>query len=113
LEHFEAASKQRPEDPKIHYSIGVTFGNMQDYSGALTAFNQALKVKPDFVEALIGKGVVLAKLGRIEEAKQCAKQVLEMKNTPEQSNCGLAGNSFQKDYEAARARFRKEFSPNQ
>jgi Flp pilus assembly protein TadD len=38
-------------------------------------------LKPDYIAALLGKGVALAKLGRTDEAKACAQKVLEIQPT--------------------------------
>ena len=60
-------------------------------------------MKPDFTEALIVKGVILAKLGRNDEAKLCADKVLEIKNESEKPKPAKSDlpNYFQKDFSAA------------
>jgi hypothetical protein len=42
-----------------------------------------LILKPDFMEALVVKGVLLSKLGKSEEAKACAEKLLEIKHESE------------------------------
>lgn len=85
-------------------------GNKGDYEKALSSFEQALKLKPDFTNALIGKGVDFEKLGRTNEAKLCAEKALEMKTASEkeksvQSNS--TNDAIQKEYEATQKKFKK------
>ena len=76
---YEEAKKQRPTDARIDYYIGLMWGNLADYQKALVSFEQALRLKPDFTDALLGKGIMLARLNRKEEAKECADKLLESK----------------------------------
>jgi len=100
---YEELLKQKPNNPQIHYLIGISHGNKGDYQKALDSVDQALGLKADFTEALIVKGVLLAKLGRNDEAKLLANKVLEMKKESEkpkpiQSNLP---NYFQRSFSAA------------
>ena len=79
LKCYEVALKQKPGDGQIHYLIGIAYGNKGDNEKALNSFEQALSLKPNFTDALIGKVVILAKLGRTNEAKLCAEKTLEIK----------------------------------
>lgn len=100
---YEALLKQKPNNPQIHYLIGISHGNKGDYQKALDSIDQALRLKADFTEALIVKGVLLAKLGRADEAKLCAEKVLEVKNESEKAKPAQSNlpNYFQKDFSAA------------
>ena len=100
---YEELLKQKPNNPQIHYLIGISHGNKGDYQKALDSIDQALGLKADFTEALIVKGVLLAKLGRADEAKLCADKVLEMKNESEKPKPAQPNlpNYFQKDFSAA------------
>ena len=73
----------RPHDARIHYLIGIMLGNMGTYERALGSFATALRLKPDFTDAILGKATVLAKLGRIDEAKRCAQLALETRSENE------------------------------
>ena len=79
---YQDAKRRHPNEPKIDYLIGVMWGNRADYEKALVSFEVALRMKPDFTDAMLGKGLMLAKLGRAEEAKACANQLLEIKGDP-------------------------------
>jgi tetratricopeptide (TPR) repeat protein len=101
---YEELLKQKPNNPQIHYLIGITLGNKGDYQKALDSIDQALKLKADFTEAMIIKGILLSKLGRADEAKQCTEKVLEIKNEPEKEKPAPINsekqlpNYFQRDF---------------
>jgi tetratricopeptide (TPR) repeat protein len=82
---YEELLKNKPNNPQIHYLIGISLGNKGDYQKALDSIDRALVLKTDFTETLIIKGVLLSKLGRGDEAKLCAEKALEMKNGSERA----------------------------
>jgi Flp pilus assembly protein TadD len=96
-------TKTETQNPQFHYLIGIAYGNKGEYQKALDSIDQALGLKTDFTEALIVKGVLLAKLGRVEEARLCADKVLDVKKAsekPKPSQPNLP-NYFQKDSSAS------------
>jgi len=101
---YEELLKQKPNNPQIYYLIGISHGNKGDYQKALDSIDTALGLKADFTEALIVKGVLLAKLGRADEAKLCADKVLEIKNESEKSKPAQSNlpNYFQKDFSSTK-----------
>jgi tetratricopeptide (TPR) repeat protein len=103
---YEELLKQKPNNPQIHYLIGISLGNKGDYQKALDSIDRALVLKTDFTEALIIKGVLLSKLGRGDEAKLCAEKALEMKNGSERAKPthSKLPNYFQKDFSAVKNR---------
>jgi tetratricopeptide (TPR) repeat protein len=102
LNCYENVLRLRPHDPRIPYLIGIMWGNMGTYEKALDSFETALRMKPDFTDAILGKAAVLAKLGRIDEAKLCAQQALETKGEAEKgkpTDVDLADAAVQPDCE--------------
>lgn len=81
---------------------------------ALESFDEALRLKPDFTNALIAKGIILGKMGRKEEAKICADKVLKVKNEAgeEESVQTSTNDSIKQGYDAAQKKFRQAFSPD-
>ncbi len=112
---YEEVLKQKPDDAQIHYLIGIARGNEGDWKKAIDSFEQALKLDHCFTNALIAKGVVLAKLGRNDEAKLCAKEALKMKSESEKEE-SIKSNSMndriRQEYENAQKNFKGTFSPN-
>ncbi|MFM2045423.1 MAG: hypothetical protein RLY86_3999 [Pseudomonadota bacterium] len=60
-----------PADPAVHaahFNLGVLLSDQADLQGALLAFNEAIRVKPDFAPAHINLGSVLERMGQKELA---------------------------------------------
>ncbi len=114
LKCYAQAKMQMPNDPRIDYYIGVMWGNMADYEKALVSFEIALRLKPDFTDAMLGKGIMLAKLGRTEEAKACANKLLEIKANTEQQEKNVqtksVNESIREEYNAAQKKFKAQYS---
>jgi tetratricopeptide (TPR) repeat protein len=113
LNCYSEAKKQKPSDPQIEYFIGIMWGNMAEYQKALASFEEALRLKPDFSNALLAKGIVLSKLGKKEEAKQIADKLLETRSTPEKENSTESqslNESIKNEFKAAQKRFNQKFS---
>ncbi len=113
LKCYIEAKQQMPNDPRIDYYIGVMWGNRADYQKALISFEEALNLKPDFTDAMLGKGIMLAKLGRNEEAKQCANKLLEIKGNTEKETTAQAksvNESIRDEYNAAQKRFKTAYT---
>ena len=114
LKCYAQAKMQIPKDPRIDYYIGVMWGNMADYEKALASFEIALRLKPDFTDAVLGKGIMLAKLGRTEEAKACANKLLEIKSNTNQLEKTVqtksVNESIREEYNAAQKKFKAQYS---
>jgi tetratricopeptide (TPR) repeat protein len=96
---------------KQWYVKGNNWVGVKRYPRALTCYEKALKLKPDYVEALQGKGYALMQLQRYEEAIACYDQAIEL--TPQQGQSwfvrGLILTHLQR-YEEAIASFDKATS---
>lgn len=115
LKVYEAAKDQRPTDARIDYYIGLMWGNLADNQKALASFEQALRLKPDFTDALLGKGIMLSRLNRKEEAKEIADKILQTKNYTEKQETTKAqseNESIRNDFKAAQNRFRNKYASN-
>jgi tetratricopeptide (TPR) repeat protein len=114
LKCYAQAKMQMPNDPRIDYYIGVMWGNRADYEKALVSFEIALRFKPDFTDAMLGKGIMLAKLGRTEEAKACANKLLEIKGNTDQKEKNVqaksVNESIREEYNAAQKKFKAQYS---
>ena len=79
LKEFEQALEQVPPEQHsiVHANRGAAMMSVGDVEGAVEAFNQALAVDPDHLEALHNKGVALSELGKLEEACKCFERVCE------------------------------------
>ena len=52
-----------------YYMIGVSSYNLRDYNGALVAFNESLKLKPDYEMSLLERGITYFMLEKDELAQ--------------------------------------------
>jgi tetratricopeptide (TPR) repeat protein len=97
---YDELLKQKPNNPQIYYLIGISHGNKGDFQKAFDSIEEALRLKSDFTEALVVKGVLLAKLGRNDETKLCAEKLLEIKNETEKPKTETPNlpTYFQKDF---------------
>lgn len=62
-----------------YYTRGITHYYKGEYELALKAFEEAIKIKPDYAKAWINKSAVLGSLGRYEEAFKAAEKAIEIK----------------------------------
>jgi tetratricopeptide (TPR) repeat protein len=64
-------------------SLLLKLGNLllsaKEYEEALTSYEQAIKVKPDYYQACYNKGIALSALGLKEEAITSYEKVLKIK----------------------------------
>ena len=65
--------------PVDYYNRGVDFFYKSQYELALKAFEKAIELKSDYVDAWSGKGVSLGELGRHEEALKAFEKAIELK----------------------------------
>ena len=56
------------EKLNLYFEQGLILAKNGDYEEAITSYDQALKIKPDYHQASYNRGIALRQLGRIEEA---------------------------------------------
>jgi tetratricopeptide (TPR) repeat protein len=56
------------EKLNLYFERGLILAKNGDYEEAITSYDQALKIKPDYHQASYNRGIALRQLGRIEEA---------------------------------------------
>jgi hypothetical protein len=87
----------------------------------LASFEVALRMKPDFTDAMLGKGLMLAKLGRAEEAKACANQLIEVKGDleskqPIKQEAAMSksqNEEIRNQFLAAQKKFTSQYAPGE
>ena len=86
-----ATEYQSPNSTDKH-NLAIAFNQkghsllkLNQYSPALTAFNQALENSPDYISAQQGKGIALYNLGKYDRAIEIFEQIVQLSNlAPEQ-----------------------------
>ena len=57
-----------PQNPRAHHNLGIALTRIGRLQEAIGQYEQALRIKPDYVEAHYNLGIALARIGRIQEA---------------------------------------------
>ena len=60
----------------IWYNLGRFYADHENYTGAIAAFDRALSIDPDFIEALNSKGYVLRDIGNYSQAIEVFNKVI-------------------------------------
>jgi tetratricopeptide (TPR) repeat protein len=82
--NYKLAAKQDPNDARAQVGLGNVYLDQGRFKDAVDAYQQALKVKKDYVEAYQPLSYSLAQLNRFPEAIDTLKQALEYDpNNPE------------------------------
>lgn len=68
------------KDLTVWYSLGLLFHKINEFDNAIICFDQCLKIKPEYIPALIKKGYSLeaAEPHRLEEAIKCFTYILNI-----------------------------------
>jgi protein O-mannosyl-transferase len=67
-----------PNNVVVQYNLAHALGKQGDLNGAAARFQEALRLKPDFADALINIGVTLNQQGKFGEASGYLMRVLEV-----------------------------------
>ncbi|MCX6647203.1 MAG: tetratricopeptide repeat protein [bacterium] len=74
----------RPEDYRIWYDLGNVFLDGEEYESAAACYKRALRVHPDYYDALHNMGIALEELDRHDDALQMYEAAIEADpDTPE------------------------------
>ena len=80
LLHYDSLLMQRPDNYIVLFNKGyVNYVYLEDNEAALDYFNQALEVKPDYLDAKYNKGRVIEQMGDYAQAMEIYKEVLKQK----------------------------------
>jgi len=68
LKELTAAKKITPDDPYLHYALGMVYHDMEKYGLSETHLKKAIDLKPDYTEAMNSLGGVLMKQKKWDRA---------------------------------------------
>ena len=60
------------------YNKAIVLDELERYEEAVACYDEAIKLKPEYLVALYSKGDSLRKWGRDEEAEQCLAKAREL-----------------------------------
>ena len=73
---LKSVVKLRPDDSDAWYTLGNTYGAMQDHGRAEECYRTAFRLDPDDIRAYNNCGVALQALGRTGDARDCYRAAL-------------------------------------
>ncbi len=79
LSAIQKSLELSPQDPKEHYTLGITLQRLERFKEAQASFTKAIALKPDYYEASFKLGKMLRVLKRFEEAEACYRRVVKFK----------------------------------
>jgi len=79
-----------PRNSGAYFDLGNAQIMLNEPGSALTSFERASKLRPDFWEAINNQGLVLFELGRQDEALQRWRQVLKIKPDTAETSLAMA-----------------------
>jgi tetratricopeptide (TPR) repeat protein len=102
---FQKSLAINPENPEAHYNLGIALADREQFDDAIAHYRKALEIKPDYAEAIAhfqkalaikpdfelahyNFGLVLAGLGRVDDAIAQFQKALEL--ATQQNNQALA-----------------------
>jgi Flp pilus assembly protein TadD len=112
---FEALVKESPDDPALHYYLGVAKASLGDLAAAEAEYERAIELDATLLEARSNLGVLLLGKGDLEAAKYELEACIDLDSEDGDShyNLGLvheaAGRGADAEKEFARA---AELSPD-
>jgi tetratricopeptide (TPR) repeat protein len=108
LDLLTRARELNGTDPDTHYNLGVLYVRSGQYDAGVTAFDAAIKLKPDHGNALNNKGVALEKAKKLDDAVKAFEAALavDARNGFARYNLGLSLFKLRK-FKEAQAAFEK------
>jgi len=102
---LRAALKLAPNDPRLHYNLGVAYKMQDDSANAIPELKSAEKLDPTGPEAPYALGMLYSQTGHLEEAAEELNASLQLRpeNGEGWSTLGSVYNSLGKYPEAASA----------
>ena len=108
LEALQAQGAKRSEDPEYFFELGNVYSELSRREDAIAAYEAALDLRPDYVEALVNLGATFNERGEMEKAVPVLSKAVELRPKDPKVYVNL-GNAFysQGDYRKAMDQFRK------
>lgn len=89
-----------PDSSLAHYILGVAYGKMHFFGDAAGSFQQAIKLKPDYIDAWNNLGWAYTELGKLTEAVGVFEQLIKFTPKDAQVWCNLGGVQARLGHEA-------------
>jgi Tfp pilus assembly protein PilF len=87
---FEHTLSVTSDNLVVHYNLGHVLGEERKYDEAVPHFVEALRIKPDFFDALINMGITLTEQGKATEAISYYRRALDVEPRDAKAHMQLA-----------------------
>lgn len=106
--YFRKAQELKKDEPMIWYSLGYSFGGLNENEQALNALQKAVELKPNYTDAWYNLGSILFKLERYKEAVEAYRTTVKL-NPKDAEAYAFLGVAYSKldDYGKAVESFQK------
>ncbi len=78
IEQFKQLIEMEPNDPVLHYGLGMEYQRLGDFVAAAEEFRRTTELKPDYSAAYRELGKALEKLGQNQEAARTYRKGIEV-----------------------------------
>ena len=78
LRQLQEAVRNKPNDPSLHYLLGVKYQNEGQDSKALAAYQKAVNLNPRYIEALLALGALQSAQGDQDGAIKALKKAVQL-----------------------------------
>lgn len=75
---FKAAGKLTPDDPQVHYMLGMAYAKSRAYKDSYESFKRAAKLKSEWPEAQYRLGVIAYVMGRKSQSVEAYNKLLKL-----------------------------------
>lgn len=86
IQLLKRARESYPRDPNVPNTLGLALLAKKEYTLAIKAFDDTLRLDPTFVQAANNKGVTLMEMDRLAEAEAIFQAILDGEPTREKAN---------------------------
>jgi len=91
VEELRRAEALDPQQPDVHYTLGLTLWQMGDLDGSVTELHKAIQAKPDYAEAYYMLGTVLKQQSKLQESAQALRDAIRLQADFAGAHTTLAG----------------------
>jgi len=95
-------AQKSPHKARAQYCLGYAYFNKGDFNKALTHFDQAVQIKPNYIEALVNRGIIYFEEGRMPQALADYDKVIKLDDNVAEAFYNR-GNVFLKQNNLSRA----------
>ena len=78
IDDYRRATELAPQVPELHYNLALTLFQVSKISAAKATLDKALKIRPNYLKALVLLGRCLASMEQFERAKQAFNKAIKI-----------------------------------